>query len=94
MKNLSDLTAVLDKLTPLEQQQVEAAKSSYMLHVAMVTSEYIQQKEELENFELLTDPEDAISQQTLALIRKQVTEMEMKVSQLACELENHFNISA
>jgi hypothetical protein len=94
MKNLTNLTAALENLTPLERQQVEAAKSSYMLHVAMVTAEYIQQKEELENFELLTDPEDAISQQTLVLIRKQVTEMEMKVSQLACELENHFNISA
>jgi len=91
---LTDLSAALANLTPLERTQIEAAKSSYMLHVAIVTSEYIKQKEELENFELFTDPEDAISQQTLVLIRKQVAEMEMKVSQLACELENHFNISA
>ena len=94
MKNLNDLTAVLDQLTPLERQQVEAAKSSYMLHVAQVTMEYIQQKEELDNFELLVAPDDAISQQTLSLIRQQVAEMESKMTQLSCELENHFGISA
>ena len=94
MKNLNDLAAVLKQLTPLERQQVEAAKSSYMLHVAQVTMEYIQQKEELDNFELLVPPDDAISQQTLSLIRQQVAEMESKVSQLSCELENHFGISA
>jgi hypothetical protein len=94
MKNLNDLAAVLKQLTPLERQQVEAAKSSYMLHVAQVTMEYIQQKEELDNFELLVAPDDAISQQTLSLIRQQVAEMESKVSQLSCELENHFGISA
>ena len=94
MKNLNDLAAVLDRLTPLERQQVEAAKSSYMLHVAQVTMEYIQQKEELDNFELLVAPDDAISQQTLSLIRQQVAEMESKMTQLSCELENHFGISA
>ena len=65
-----------------------------MLHVAQVTMEYIQQKQELDNFELLVAPDDAISQQTLLLIRQQVAEMESKVSQLSCELENHFGICA
>lgn len=94
MKNLNDLTAVLKNLTPLERDQIDRAKSSYMLHVAQVTMEYIQQKQELDNFELLVAPDDAISQQTLLLIRQQVAEMESKVSQLSCELENHFGISA
>ena len=94
MKNLDDLTAVLKNLTPLERDQIDRAKSSYMLHVAQVTMEYIQQKQELDNFELLVAPDDAISQQTLLLIRQQVAEMESKVSQLSCELENHFGISA
>ena len=94
MKNLDDLTAVLKNLTPLERDQIDRAKSSYMLHVAQVTMEYIQQKQELDNFELLVAPDDAISQQTLLLIRQQVAEMESKLSQLSCELENHFGISA
>tara|TARA_B100000683_G_scaffold205389_1_gene198999 strand:- start:597 stop:881 length:285 start_codon:yes stop_codon:yes gene_type:complete len=94
MKNLNDLTAVLEQLTPLERDQIDRAKSSYMLHVAQVTMEYIQQKEELDNFELLVAPDDAISQQTLLLIRQQVAEMESKMTQLSCELENHFGISA
>ena len=94
MKNLDDLTAVLKNLTPLERDQIDRAKSSYMLHVAQVTMEYIQQKQELDNFELLVAPDDAISQQTLSLIRQQVAEMESKLSQLSCELENHFGISA
>jgi len=94
MKNLNDLTAVLEQLTPLERDQIDRAKSSYMLHVAQVTMEYIQQKEELDNFELLVAPDDAISQQTLSLIRQQVAEMESKMTQLSCELENHFGISA
>ncbi len=94
MKNLNDLSAVLKNLTPLERDQIDRAKSSYMLHVAQVTMEYIQQKQELDNFELLVAPDDAISQQTLLLIRQQVAEMESKVSQLSCELENHFGISA
>jgi hypothetical protein len=94
MKNLNDLSAVLKNLTPLERDQIDRAKSSYMLHVAQVTMEYIQQKEELDNFELLVAPDDAISQQTLLLIRQQVAEMESKMSQLSCELENHFGISA
>ena len=94
MKNLNDLAAVLKNLTPLERDQIDRAKSSYMLHVAQVTMEYIQQKQELDNFEQLVAPDDAISQQTLLLIRQQVAEMESKVSQLSCELENHFGISA
>jgi hypothetical protein len=94
MKNLNDLSAVLKNLTPLERDQIDRAKSSYMLHVAQVTMEYIQQKEELDNFELLVAPDDTISQQTLLLIRQQVAEMESKVSQLSCELENHFGICA
>ena len=94
MKNLNDLSAVLKNLTPLERDQIDRAKSSYMLHVAQVTMEYVKQKEELDNFELLVAPDDAISQQTLLLIRQQVAEMESKVSQLSCELENHFGISA
>ena len=94
MKNLNDLSAVLKNLTPLERDQIDRAKSSYMLHVAQVTMEYVKQKEELDNFELLVAPDDAISQQTLSLIRQQVAEMESKVSQLSCELENHFGISA
>ncbi len=94
MKNLNDLSAVLKNLTPLERDQIDRAKSSYMLHVAQITMEYIQQKQELDNFELLVAPDDAISQQTLLLIRQQVAEMESKVSQLSCELENHFGISA
>jgi hypothetical protein len=84
MKNLNDLSAVLKNLTPLERDQIDRAKSSYMLHVAQVTMEYIQQKEELDNFELLVAPDDTISQQTLLLIRQQVAEMESKVSQLSC----------
>jgi hypothetical protein len=94
MKNLNDLSAVLKNLTPLERDQIDRAKSSYMLHVAQVTMEYIQQKEELDNFELLVAPDDTISQQTLLLIRQQVAEIESKVSQLSCELENHFGICA
>ena len=93
MKNLNDLTAVMDKLTPLERQQVEAAKSSYMLHVAMVTSDYVKQKEEYENLELLAG-DDPLTRTTLNLLRDQIIELENKVSQLACELESHFNISA
>ena len=95
MKNkLIDLAAALKNLTPLERDQIDRAKSSYMLHVAQVTMEYIQQKQDLENYELLVAPDDAISQQTLILLRQQVSEMEGKVSQLSCELENHFGISA
>jgi hypothetical protein len=91
---LTDLTAALKSLTPLERDQIDRAKSSYLLHVAQVTMEYVQQKQDLENYELLVAPDDAISQQTLILLRRQVAEMESKVSQLSCELENHFGISA
>ena len=91
---LTDLAAALKNLTPLERDQIDRAKSSYMLHVAQVTMEYIQQKQDLENYELLVAPDDAISQQTLILLRQQVSEMESKVSQLSCELENHFGICA
>ena len=91
---LTDLAAVLKNLTPLERDQIDRAKSSYMLHVAQVTMEYIQQKQDLDNYELLVAPDDAISRQTLILLRQQVSEMESKVSQLSCELENHFGISA
>ena len=91
---LTDLTAALKNLTPLERDQIDRAKSSYLLHVAQVTMEYVQQKQDLENYELLVAPDDAISRQTLILLRRQVAEMESKVSQLSCELENHFGISA
>ena len=92
--SLQNLSQLLEKMTPLERISVERARGAYLLHIGVLTEEYVKQKDLYDQCLSASDQEDALTQQTLALLKTTLSELENQISQFACEMENHLHISA